>query len=47
MVGASTIAYAFTSVVSDQYKYNCAWTSLTDKTCKCISGKETNVMNIL
>ena len=36
MAGANTIAYAFSSVVSDQYKYNCAWTSLTDKTCKSI-----------
>ena len=36
MVAASTIAYAFSSVVSDQYKYNYAWTSLTDKTCKCV-----------
>ena len=40
MAGASTITYAFSSVVSDQYKYNCVWTSLTDKTCKCIMWEE-------
>ena len=36
MAGASTIAYAFSSVVSGQYEYKSAWSSLTDKTCKCM-----------
>ena len=36
MAGASTSVYAFSSVVSGQYKYKSARTSLTDKTCKCI-----------
>ena len=36
MKGASTGVYAFDSVVSGQYKYKSAWTSLTDKMCKCI-----------
>ena len=44
MVGASTSGYAFDIVVSGQYKYKSAWTSLTDETCKCImwEGNECN-----
>ena len=34
MAGASTIVYAFSSVVSGQYEYKSASTSLTDKMCK-------------
>ena len=36
MAGASTSVYTFSSVVSAQYEYKSAWTSLTDKTYKCI-----------
>ena len=36
MAGANTSVYTFSSVVSGQYEYKSAWTSLTDKTCKCI-----------
>ena len=35
MACASTSVYTFSSVVSGQYEYKSAWTSLTDKTCKC------------
>ena len=34
MAGANTSVYTFTNVVSGQYEYKSAWTSLTDKTCQ-------------
>ena len=40
MAGASTSVYTFISVVSGQYEYKSAWTSLTDKTYKCIVWEE-------
>ena len=36
MAGARTSVHTFSIVVSGQYEYKSAWTSLTDKTCKCI-----------
>ena len=33
---ASTSVYEFDNVVRGQHVYKSAWTSLTDKTCKCI-----------
>ena len=36
MAGASTSVYDFDSVVRGQHIYKSAWTSLTDKTRKCI-----------
>ena len=39
MAGADAIVYAFSSVVSGQYEYKSASTSLIYKTCKCIMLK--------
>ena len=36
MAGASTSVYEFDNVVRGQHVYKSAWTSLTDKTRKCI-----------
>ena len=36
MEGAITSVHAFNSVVSGQYEYKSSWTSLIDKTCKCV-----------
>ena len=44
MAGTSTSVYASDSVVSGQYEYKIAWTSLIDKTCRFImwEGNEYN-----
>ena len=36
MAGASTSVYEFDNVVRSQHVYKSAWTTLTDKTRKCI-----------
>ena len=47
MAGASTSVYEFYSMVRGQHIYKSAWTSLTDRTSKCILWEETDVINTL
>ena len=44
MASTSTSVYGLDSVVSGQYDYKSAWTSLIDKSCKCTmwEGDECN-----
>ena len=45
MAGASTSVYKFNNVVRYQYVYKSLWTTLTDKTCKCIMWEDNNKHN--